>query len=669
MTTPAKSSQLLDTINTKEADLVRLRREASTAVQEEIRVRDERLTELRSDFDHNLKVLRERDKVLSNLERAAAEANERRDREIATATRRAEERVAAIEEDSRLRERRLRDDYERRLSSEVDRRLAEREHSLREELAASAAAELAERERQISTAYDRAAADRESTCKRREGAAEKRIQDAERSAAADLKEAEDRWNSMESELRDRMSRAERAKNESEARLRETVAETQGVNSQRNEQLERLVREVKRLEQESKGLKEDNTRLEGLVVEKDSKISDLLKALVDLEDGFLRQHGALQEERDALANEVETKYSELEALHCGASQASSTYEKALVRLEKKMDKKKRQWAEKEMVLIDKADNLRNELNKLKTSKAEDDETSRRAVDAAKGTIGELEGCIAQLKEEESRRKHELDTAAQDLDDARRRNKSIHQEHKEILVRFEESKQAALQEMQSKHRIEFEKVQQEAIDDVRRALIDKNALSEEKKSLEKDVATLRSKVSSVKDKLEECRNRTSTNDEDVERLKNENARLQDALAILRSERETRNGVSREDELSQRVEELSDELEVVLEDRRRLIDLSNKLRVDLQRLQSSSRQSSSVDGNARRQDESVHDGVLSTQPLSLYNIIDAEAASASSTAKRQGTDSQRQAFARLRKKKDQQQQQERIKVRNWNERDDTR
>jgi FtsZ-binding cell division protein ZapB len=335
----------------------------------------------------------------------------------------------------------------------------------------------------------------------------------------------------------------------------------------------------------------------------------------------------------------------------------------------MDKKKRQWAEKEMVLIDKADNLRNELNKLKASKAEDDETSRRAVDAAKGTIGELEVCIVQLKEGKNRRKHELETATQDLDDARRRNKSIHQEHKEVLDRFEESKQATLQEMQTKHQIELEKVQQEAIDDVRRALIDKNAVSEEKEGLEKDVATLRSKVSSVKDELEECRNRTSTNDDIVERLKSENTSLQDTVTILRSEMETRNGVSREDELSQRVEELSDELDVVLEDRRRLIDLSNKLRVDLQRLQSSSRQSSSsVDGNAQRQPES-HEGVLSTQPLSLHNIIDAEAAGASSTAKRQGTVSQRQAFARLRKKKDQQQQQERIKVRNWNERDDNR
>ncbi len=612
---------MFDLLEAKEAELVALRRKASIEVLEELRLRDERLSELRQDFEHNLQLLRQRDQVVANLERSAAESTERQRRDLSQAAKRAEEQIATIKQDC-----------DRRLNSEVDRRLAEREHSLREELAASAASQLAEREREIKAAYERASADREATCKRREATADKRVQDVERSAAIDLKEAEDRFKALEVELRDKVARAEQAKGQAESRLRETVAESDGATTQRQEQLERLISEVK-------SLRSDNVRLDRLNTDKDGKISDLLQTLVDLEAGFVREHEALGKERDALALELDSQCVELEELQ----RVSGAYEKALTKMEKKMEKRKRHWAEKEMTLADTVDGLQKQLQTLQASQAEGDEVSQQKLKSANKTIDDLEGRLLQLREESSQFKSELKISQQEAEAERQRVDSLRQDHRQDLDQAERSKSAALQEIQSKHEAEMDRLQQEAIDDVRRALIDKNATSDE----------LRAKIASLEARLEEYKGRPTK--DDVERLEGENSRLGKTISSLQAQISKHSPSSvREEELSQQVQDLSEELEVVAEDRRRLIELSNRLKAqaDQQRSQSAERSPRETTAN---------DEVLSTQPLSLVPSNN------SKMAAQGGTDSQRQVLDRLRKKKELQQQQGRTRVRNWNNRGD--
>jgi len=615
-------NDLLDRVQAREAELVRLRREADSQLLQELSLRDDRLSELRSDFEHNLKVLRERDQVIANLERTAAESAERQDRELSQATKRAEERISSIKEDC-----------DRRLGTEVDRRLAERQHSLREELAASAASQLAEREREIKAAYERASADREATCKRREATADKRVQDAERSAAVDLKDTEDRYKALEAELRDKVARAEQAKAEAESRMRKSVAESDGASTQRQEQLERLISEVK-------ALRADNARLERLSTEKDGKISDLLQTLVDLEAGFIREHDALGRERDALALELESKCVELEEMQA----VSNAYEKAMAKLEKKMEKRKRHWAEKELILADNADGLQQQLQALQRSQSEAEERAKCELESANKTIGDLEGRLLHLREEGDRCKASLQASQKEVETERRSMKSLRQDHRLTLDQAERSKSAALQEMQSKYEAEMDRLQQEAIDDVRRALVEKNTTSDE----------LQAKITVLEAQLEECKGRPTK--DDIVRLEGENTRLSDAVSSLQAQISSQSSPStREEELSQQVQALTEELEVVGEDRRRLIELSNRLKdqVDQQRSRSTGRpRASSIDDDAP----------LSAQPLSL--------ASSQNNIKpmtQGGTESQRQVLDRLRKKKEQQQQQGRTRVRNWNNRDD--
>ena len=611
---------MFDLLEAKEAELVALRRKASIEVLEELRLRDERLSELRQDFEHNLQLLRQRDQVVANLERSAAESTERQRRDLSQAAERAEEQIATIKQD-----------YDRRLHSEVDRRLAEREHSLREELAASAASQLAEREREIKAAYERASADREATCKRREATADKRVQDVERSAAIDLKEAEDRFMALEVELRDKVARAEQAKGQAESRLRETVAESDGATTQRQEQLERLISEVK-------SLRSDNVRLDRLNTDKDGKILDLLQTLVDLEAGFVREHEALGKERDALALELDSQCVELEELQ----RVSGAYEKALTKMEKKMEKRKRHWAEKEMALADTVDGLQKQLQTLQASQAEGDEVAQQKLKSADKTIVDLEGRLLQLQEESIRFKSELKISQQEVEAEQQRLDSLRQDHRQALDQAERSKSVALQEIQSKHEAEMDRSQQEAIDDVRRALIDKNATSDE----------LRAKIASLETQLAECKGRPTK--DDVERLEGDNSRLSDAISSLQAQISKHSSSSvREEELSQQVQDLSKELEVVTDDRRRLIELSNRLKAqaDQQRSQSAE----------RPRETTANEEVLSTQPLSLAPSHN------SKMAAQGGTDSQRQVLDRLRKKKELQQQQGRTRVRNWNNRGD--
>ena len=621
MTAPASASRdMFDLLEAKEAELVALRRKASIEVLEELRLRDERLSELRQDFEHNLQLLRQRDQVVANLERSAAESTERQRRDLSQAAERTEEQIATIKQD-----------YDRRLHSEVDRRLAEREHSLREELAASAASQLAEREREIKAAYERASADREATCKRREATADKRVQDVERSGAIDLKEAEDRFMALEVELRDKVARAEQAKGQAESRLRETVAESDGATTQRQEQLERLISEVK-------SLRSDNVRLDRLNTDKDGKISDLLQTLVDLEAGFVREHEALGKERDALALELDSQCVELEELQ----RVSGSYEKALTKMEKKMEKRKRHWAEKEMALADTVDGLQKQLQTLQASQAEGDEVAQQKLKSADKTIVDLEGRLLQLQEESSRFKSELKISQQEVEAEQQRLDSLRQDHRQALDQAERSKSVALQEIQSKHEAEMDRSQQVAIDDVRRAIIDKNATSDE----------LRAKIASLETQLAECKGRPTK--DDVERLEGDNSRLSDAISSLQAQISKHSSSSvREEELSQQVQDLSEELEVVTDDRRRLIELSNRLKAqaDQQRSQSAE----------RPRESTANEEVLSTQPLSLAPSHN------SKMAAQGGTDSQRQVLDRLRKKKELQQQQGRTRVRNWNNRGD--
>lgn len=620
MATSRNIRDKLELLQVKETELIRLRREADSQLLNELSLREDRLAELRSDFEHNLKVLKERDQIIANLERSVAESTEQQKRELSKATKRADERISTIKED-----------YDRRLLSEVDRRLAEREHSLREELAASAAAQLSEREREIKAAYDRASADREATCKRREATADKRVQDVERSAAMDLKDIEDRYKAIEVELRDKVTRAEQAKAEAESRLRETLVESDGASTQRQEQLKRLVAEVKTLGS-------DNTLLKRLNTEKDGKISDLLQTLVDLEAGFIREHEILGKERDALALELESRCMELDELQG----ASSAYEKALTKLEKKMEKRKRHWAEKEMILTDTADGLQQQLQVLQVSKTEAEEKAKREMDSANKTIGDLEGRLLHLQEERDQSKANFEASQKHIETERQRIESLRQDHRKAMDQAESSKSAALQEMQSKHEVEIDRLQQEAIDDVRRALIDKNATSDE----------LQTKIASLEAQVEDCKGRPTK--EEIERLEGENVRLGGTISSLQAQISSQTSPSaREEELSRQVQNLSEELEVLGEDRRRLIELSNRLKAQVdQQHQDKPRASAANDDD--------DDDILSTQPLPL-------ALPHNNSKAARGTESQRQVLDRLRKKKEQQQQQGRIRVRNWNNRDD--
>ena len=625
MATSRNIRDKLELLQVKETELIRLRREADSQLLNELSLREDRLAELRSDFEHNLKVLKERDQIIANLERSVAESTEQQKRELSKATKRADERISTIKED-----------YDRRLLSEVDRRLAEREHSLREELAASAASQLSEREREIKAAYDRASADREATCKRREATADKRVQDVERSAAMDLKDTEDRYKAIEAELRDKVTRAEQAKAEAESRLRETLVESDGASTQRQEQLERLVAEVKTLGS-------DNTLLKRLNTEKDGKISDLLQTLVDLEAGFIREHEILGKERDALALELESRCMELDELQG----ASSAYEKALTKLEKKMERRKRHWAEKEMILTDTADGLQQQLQVLQVSKTEAEEKAKREMDSANKTIGDLERRLLHLQEERDQSKANFEASQKHIETERQRIESLRQDHRKAMDQAESSKSAALQEMQSKHEVEIDRLQQEAIDDVRRALIDKNATSDE----------LQTKIASLEAQVEDCKGRPTK--EEIERLEGENVRLGCTISSLQAQISSQTSPSaREEELSRQVQNLSEELEVLGEDRRRLIELSNRLKAQVD--QQHQRSKSTDKPRASAANDDGDDDILSTQPLPLAPPhINSKAA--------RGTESQRQVLDRLRKKKEQQQQQGRIRVRNWNNRDD--
>ena len=217
-------------------------------------------------------------------------------------------------------------------------------------------------------------------------------------------------------------------------------------------------------------------------------------------------------------------------------------------------------------------------------------------------------------------------------------SLRRDHRQALDQAEISKSAALQEIQSKHEAEMDRLQQEAIDDVRRALIDKNATSDE----------LRTKIASLEAQLEEYKGRPTK--DDFERLQGENCRLSHNISSLQDQMSSS---VREEELSEQVQNLSEELEVVAEDRRRLIELSNRLKAqaDQQRSQSAERSPRETTAN---------DEVLTTQPLSLAPSNN------SKMVAQGGTDSQRQFLDRLRKKKELQQQQGRTRVRNWNARD---
>ena len=415
-----------------------------------------------------------------------------------------------------------------------------------------------------------------------------------------------------------------------------MAESDGASTQRQEQLERLVAEVKTL-------RSDNTRLERMNTEKDGKISDLLQTLVDLEAGFIREHEILGQERDALALELDSKCTELDELQ-GASNA---YEKALTKLEKKMEKRKRHWSEKEMILTDTADGLQQQLQVLQVSQTEAEEKAKRKIDSANKTIGELERRLLHLQEETDRCKASLEASQKDVEAERQRIESLRQDHRQALDQAESSKSSALQEMQSKHEVEMDRLQHEAIDDVRRALIDKNTTSDE----------LRTKIASLEAQLEDCKGRPTK--KEMERLESENSRLGDAVSSLQAQISRQSSPSaREEELSLQVQNLSEELEVMGEDRRRLIELSNRLKAqtDQQHQRSKSTDRSRVSTAADNDDD-----ILSTQPLPLVPSHN------SSKLAGRGTESQRQVLDRLRKKKEQQQQQGRIRVRNWNNRDD--
>ena len=604
--------------------------------------------------------LRTRDQRMVALEKKALEAEERRTKEVASAHRISEESAVAHEEECRTKELRMRNEFEKRLGIEVERRLAERKNSLREELAASAASELAERERVMSSAYERAAFEREATCRRREGAAEQRIAVVERGHSEEVKEVEDRCASIELELRQRVARTERAKGEAEARLRETLASSEGTSSKQNEQVDRLVHEVKDLKRETENQSREIARLERVHLEKEAKIAELLRAFTDLEGAFLQQHTDLQQERNGLAQEIATKCQALDSIQ-------SKYEVSLQKLEKKLDKKKRHWAERETSLIDAAESLRRGMMEIKAEKAKAEDRLANESTNAREVISELEITVLRFQEEAKRSKKDLLDTHQTLEKERTGVELQKRDHKYEREQLKESHSRNLAELKKTHQAKLDGFRQEGIDDVRRALVEKNLAQEEKKDaiekltyLERQVSRFKLKVTELQNDLEESRKR---NDE-MDRICRENARLKGIVSALRSEISGSAQSQREEELVGKVDDQTSELEVVHKDRRRFTNLSDQLQRDEQSSQLLGHNKSGRDEGNRsgpKPDQSDCNEFLSSNSASIN-----KSSRDSRSARRQETQSQRQARERIKKKDDRKECGSRIRVRNWNLRD---
>ncbi len=275
---------LLGIIEEKERELIRIRHAANTAAEEEKKNTHKKIIDLQSDHEHNVKILHDKDEEIKALQCKIHSMEV----EYMTSKREIEDRceqmmnrhVEQMEYRTREEMKERRDQYEqeqrKKLQIEYENKLSEKERNLQIDYQRSLIDELKDQEGRIERKFEKMMDERESERRDVEREWKIRLTEKEREASDMCREFEVRWRDQEQSL----VRDLQTKHESKMTMElDTLKnEYKRYMSDQEHEIDKVLRDVQRLEKDKVRLEEEKDVTEG-------KVGELLNMVQCMEKGY------------------------------------------------------------------------------------------------------------------------------------------------------------------------------------------------------------------------------------------------------------------------------------------------------------------------------------------------------------------------------------------------
>ena len=392
------SRELSELVDAKERELIEIRSAAADAAAEEGRTKEERLKELRDDFEHNLRVLCQRDVEIERLREDIANSERQQAADVEEIERRMADNVkdlaanirSEVEGEFNAERQLMREELDREYSRDMRLRALEMERKIRSEIFESLSTEIGTKDQMIAS-LEEALAEGDADGIEQKHIMEERIKYLERVHKEIFKVAEASWRSCEIQLKRQLSVLEEANEEVTLKLRASMTEMERLNNYYDEQISKVENENKSLLTELSSRGDNASRLQVLVAENEGKITELLNTILILEDAIMQKDIEREENENKLVSTIEMKNNNLEMVKEDATGLIVELESRIKGMNEEINRGERRWSETER-------ELRAELGNLIKSKELSEEATRKELKEKHLAASEFQINIRRLKSE-------------------------------------------------------------------------------------------------------------------------------------------------------------------------------------------------------------------------------------------------------------------------------
>lgn len=496
LSTTIPSTDLTALIDAGEQELHRMRAAAAEAARDEDRLRAERLVELRRDFEHNLSVLAERERIIEELEADVVRAERRRVADLEEAERRAAARVSdagetvrsELEGEYREKARQLHEDMDRELIRRLNQGIRERERDIREEVLESVSAEIERRERTIAS-LRQSLDDGETARLSQEEAQRERLREVGAAHIENIRVAELKLK-FEVELLQEELVALRNNAIGQEHHIGCITKEAALNCSEKDQVVALMSDrVEALEGELCSRQDS-------IIEKDGKISELLHTLLLVEESLLQKQEEWNEKEDQMQADLKLRSSDADDLRQEAISLIQQLEDDMQKLREGHERECLQWKEREEELLESNSSFKGHL-------ADEQKLLEESRTAAKDRAAEADMATCEIETLRTKNRSQLKEVETFKAVVRRQHESLEdvlKEHNEALERREEGYSTALSESKKSHEAEIREARSVSEETVKCVSRERDEATEEK-----NAALFR--ANDVEQKMEQLRRRCS------------------------------------------------------------------------------------------------------------------------------------------------------------------
>jgi len=536
---PKSHRGLLDIIGEKEAELSQFRHATERAIEKEGHRDRQQYLQLRSDFEHNLNLLFQKDELIRSLQTQLMENKNQYDFLLKDSEEQNEKVVekkigqiqSALEEEWYMNARRNDEEQRKRLEVEYEDKLSHRQKTLYAEHQDSILSKLRNQEKDLWIGFDKITKEKECWYEKLEKDLREKITTKERENASIIATVEGKWGERESDLSQKIA--------AEFELKMYKARQEAEHSQKESQnkIAKMIQEQRQLIRQGACFNHDIQELHEVNDELNRKVHDLLGVIESTERGFMTKVRHFLETEASTKKDMQLNCDHIISLQTEVNMQSVHHEKFTTQLKNKWSNEETKFHDNITALKKELKNLRVEMKRIQAS----EENAKYSEKKLKNDIDSLNQC-SELKDNLKCLQEKLNLNIESMSVLQRDNGNL-------KCRVSESSAS----VQQKDAIIFQ-LKDQILEDTRsleekqhQLAKERDTILNEKEACRKTIVALRNELESVELKLFQTREdsgksslvesrKLSDLTYSLQRSQLENNKLKETVALMRKEMES-------------------------------------------------------------------------------------------------------------------------------------